>query len=67
MSTGNRNTSFLDAHAYGLAALMNLREVPTIQDGYKFRLFQSVNIQMVGHAPYVKNDEVADNNQLRSS
>jgi hypothetical protein len=55
MSTGGNNPLFLEAHARGLAALLKMREIPVVDGGYYWRMFQSINVQMVNYNPRSQN------------
>jgi hypothetical protein len=47
MSTGGNNALFFEAHASGLAALLKLRKMPAVEYSYQWRLFVSINSQML--------------------
>ncbi len=47
MSSGGNNFVSLQAHVHGLASLINVREIPTLNDSYRWRMFQSINAQLV--------------------
>lgn len=47
MSTGGDNPQFWKAHTRGLATLLKLRPLPRLEDGYTFRLFHTINMQVV--------------------
>ena len=39
--------SYMETHAYGLAALLRLRQPPSPDDGTKYRIYMLVHLQMV--------------------
>ncbi|KIV98583.1 uncharacterized protein PV09_09630 [Verruconis gallopava] len=47
MSTGGNNPTFMQAHANGLAALLKNHDIPIVENDYRWRMYQSINVQLL--------------------